>query len=154
MKVEIINKDFINIFFNNSFIKDTELDKTTISSTIKKLITKVIRIYKLKLDGFYKIKVYPNKKIGIYLNVVRIEDYDFGYGMDYRVLVYPDSEFYLETEEYLGNYDNLYYDNKFYINIKDIENIIDVLDYGKIVFGEEIKDISNGVKIKKRLPSK
>ena len=148
MKVERISDDYINIYINNGLIGDISLDKNTISNTVKKIINKVIKMYRLKLQGFYKVKVYPNKKLGIYLCIIKLDDNEFSMGMDYRVLVYPDSDFYLESEEYLNSYNNIYYNDKFYINIKDVNNIIEIIDKGKIIFGEETSGISSGIKIK------
>ena len=78
MKVEKINDDLINIYFNPFYFKDIDLNnKLELIEVIKDLIKKAESRYKLFLSGFYKIKVYPNKKLGVFLNIIKIDDNEF-----------------------------------------------------------------------------
>ena len=49
---------------------------------------------RLNLRGFYKLKVYLNSKIGIFLDVNKLDDNDFTNNLDLRILFFYDVDFY------------------------------------------------------------
>lgn len=152
MRVEKVNDDFINIYFNPFYFKDIDLNnKMELVDVIKELIKKVEVRYKLFLSGFYKIKVYPSKKLGVFLNIIKIDDNEFSNTTDFRIVIYPNEKFYLETEVYevFNNVKKRYYNNKFYIDSEDIENIDSISDMINIIYGNEVKElITNSIVIK------
>lgn len=152
MKVEKINDDLINIYFNPFYFKDIDLNnKLELIEVIKDLIKKAESRYKLFLSGFYKIKVYPNKKLGVFLNIIKIDDNEFSNTTDFRIVIYPNEKFFLETELYelFNNVDMRYCNNKFYIDIDDVDNILPISDMVDVIYGSDVKKLlSNSIIIK------
>ena len=72
----------------------------TLLNEIKDILIKIDTRYKLDLNGFYKIKVYPNQKIGVFLNIIKIDDNEFNQEADFRIIIYQNEPFLFETEEY------------------------------------------------------
>ena len=71
MRIEIVNDEDIDIFINAYQFNGINLkDKETLLNEIKDILIKIDTRYKLDLNGFYKIKVYPNQKIGVFLNII------------------------------------------------------------------------------------
>lgn len=147
MRVEKISEDLYNIFINKLYFKDIDLtNKIELISIIKELLNKIETRYRLNLNGFYKIKVYPKKEIGVYLNVIKIDDNEFSSGADFRIVIYQNEKFFLETDNYEildKNKMKMYYDNKFYIDIDDIKDINSIIDMGNIIYGKEAKTMLN-----------
>lgn len=145
MKIEMINSDLINVFISNFYFEDIDIDKKIeLVSLIKNLISKIDSRYKLNLNGFYKIKVYPKKQVGIFLHIIKIDDNEFSEGADFRIVVYQNERFFLETENYekIKNYPNKkYYNQKFYVDIDDIININSLIEFCNIIYGDDVKDI-------------
>lgn len=145
MKVEMIDSDLINVFINNFYFKNTDFEKKIeLISIIKDLIAKMDYRYKLSLNGFYKIKVYPYKKIGVFLDIIKIDDNEFSNGADFRIVVYQNEKFYLETDNYEildPKIEKRYYRDKFYINLDDIKDINKIIDLGNIIYGNDVKEM-------------
>ena len=144
MKVEKINDDLINIYFNPFYFKDIDLNnKLELIEVIKDLIKKAESRYKLFLSGFYKIKVYPNKKLGVFLNIIKIDDNEFSNTTDFRIVIYPNEKFFLETELYelFNNVEMRYCNNKFYIDIDDVDNILPISDMVDVIYGSDVKKL-------------
>lgn len=152
MKVEKISDDLINIYFNIFYFKDIDINnKLQLIEAIKTLIKKAEIRYKLFLSGFYKIKVYPHKKLGVFINIIKIDDNEFSNTTDFRIVIYPNEQFFIETDHYelFSNIEKRYNNDKFYINIDDIENINYIVDMINIIYGNEVKELlSSSVVIK------
>lgn len=145
MKVELINEDDLDIYVNPYNFNDIDCyHKDDILSYIKDFIIKINDRYKLNLSGFYKIKAYFNHKVGLFLNVIKIDDNEFNNEADFRIILFQNEEFLFETEDYeiIKAYPNKrYYKNKFYVNIENIDNINKLIDMGSIIYGEEAKKV-------------
>ena len=144
MRVEIINSEYLTVFLNKCYFDEIDFEKKSdIIVCIKDIISKIDSRYRLNLNGFYKIKVFPNKKLGVYLDLIKIDDNDFNDRADFRIVIYQDSNFYLEMDVCdIKNIDEkIYYNNNFYININDINNIDKYMDYGQIIYGDRAKEI-------------
>lgn len=144
MRVEIINSEYLTVFLNKCYFDEIDFEKKSdIIVCIKDIISKIDSRYRLNLNGFYKIKVFPNKKLGVYLDIIKIDDNDFNDRADFRIVIYQDSNFYLEMDVCdIKNIDEkIYYNNNFYININDINNIDKYMDYGQIIYGDGAKEI-------------
>ena len=101
MRIEIVNDEDIDIFINAYQFNGINLkDKETLLNEIKDILIKIDTRYKLNLNGFYKIKVYPNQKIGVFLNIIKIDDNEFNQEVDFRIIIYQNEPFLFETEEY------------------------------------------------------
>lgn len=145
MKVEKINDELLSIFLNIYYFKKTDINnKLELINIIKELLNKVENRFNLNLNGFYKINVYPNKKLGVFLDLIKIDDNEFTSWADFRIVIHQNEKFYLETD----NYEDFkyikrkkYFNHKFYINIEDLKNITKEIDLGNIMYGNDIKNI-------------
>ena len=143
MRFEIVDDDCIDVFINKYNFRDFEIvQKDILLTTIKDLILKMNIRYKLNLSGFYKIKVFPNDKLGVFLNIIKIDDNDFSNEAEFRIIVYNDEKFFLETDE-VEMFDRKilkrYYNGKFYMDIDEIDNIFSFIDMGNIIYGDDVK---------------
>lgn len=145
MKVELINDDDLDIYVNPYNFNDISCcSKEIILNYIKEFISKISYRYKLNLSGFYKIKAYFNNKVGLFLNLIKIDDNEFNNEADFRIILFQNEKFFFETEDYdtIKNYENKkYYNNKFYVDTDSIDNMNQLTDMGKIVYGDEAREI-------------
>lgn len=144
MKIEKITDDKYTIFINNIYLKIENFDdKEEIIKNVKDVIMKIKN--KLSLRGFYKIKVYVNKRIGLFLNLVRLEELDFSNILDLRVIVYLNEEVYFETEDIdiLPSNKKIHIlNNKYYCNAKYLD-IMKIVEFGRFVYGIELSKLLN-----------
>ncbi len=145
MRVELINDEIIEIFINSYNFDDIDtMNKEVILEYIKDYLMIINNRYKLNLSGFYKIKAYFNKMMGLFLNVIKIDDNEFSNDADFRIILFQNEKFLFEVDVYdlIKDYKNKYfYKNKFYTNIDDIKDIDKLIDMGKIIYGDEVKEV-------------
>ncbi len=146
MKIELRGKDNYNIFINGALLKEVSLtDKEGLIQFIKKFILKIKN--RLNLHGFYKVKVIPNKKIGVFLDIIKLDDLDLANTLDLRVVVFLDEPIYYETNDYelVENCnDKRYFEDKFYCIVDDcFEGILEKVEFGRFIYGKEIANILN-----------
>lgn len=145
MRVEKINDEMINIYLNTFNFKNIDVEnKIELVAKIKEILSKVEQRYKVNFNGFYKVKVYPNKKIGVFLNILKIDDNEFSSGADFRIIVYLGEKFLLETSEYEQldkNIEKRVLGDRFYIDLDHIKEINKVIDLGNVIYGEDTEKI-------------
>lgn len=143
MKIEVIDKNNIFVFINSEYLTEEDFkSKEDIIFTVKDFIQTYKN--KLHLRGFYKIRVYVNKKVGLFLDIIRLEEIELSNAVDLRVIVHMDDKIYFETEDYdiIPNHINKYYYNhKFYCDASLIPNILKVVEFGNFIYGNHMLDI-------------
>ncbi len=143
MKIEIADKKNIFIFINSGYLNDTDLaSKEDIIFAVKDFIIKYKK--RLNLRGFYKVKVFVNKKVGLFLDINRLEDIELSNTVDLRVIVYMDEKIYFETENYYilpDRVDKYYYNNRFYCDASLVPNILNIVEFGSFIYGDMVLDI-------------
>lgn len=142
MKICFTSNDEFSIFVNSLYfrIKDYN-NKEEIISKVKDILLKVKS--KLKLRGFYKIKVYCDSRVGIFIDGVRIDDSNSNV-LDLRVIVYLDCEIYFKTDDYflIKDCKNIrYYRDNFYCLANDISDINEVIEFGEFVYGDMVLEM-------------
>ena len=123
MKITINNENFI-IYVNKKLINYDINDKNSIEKYIKDLILKIRKIYKIKIAGYYTVKVYQNIKYGLIFDIKKEDElYFFPDLIDLKVSIEYNSKILLESDDYFIFNSNKVYikDNKYYVNIKDLE---------------------------------
>lgn len=139
LKVDIKNDNFI-IYVNKHSINYDMKNKKDIEKNIKDLLLKIRKIYKIKLSGYYKIKVYQNDLYGLIFDCVKEDDLDFFPDFcDLKVNILYDSKMLLESDDFFifnNNKKTYKKGNKFYINIKDLNEleIIKLSEFCKIKY--------------------
>ena len=139
MKVDIKNDNFI-IYVNKYLINYDIKNRKDIEENIKDLLIRIRKIYKIKLSGYYKIKVYQNDLYGLIFDCVKEDDLDFFPDLcDLKVNILYDSKMLLESDDFFifnNNKKTYKKGNKFYINIKDLNEleIIKLSEFCKIKY--------------------
>lgn len=142
-----IEEDNIVIFINQKSINFNYRIKEKIEDYIKKLIIKIKKIYKIKISGSYEVLIYQNNNYGLIIEMNKIDDLEFFPELiDLKINVYYDSEIFIEINDYflISNYKNIYYyDDKYYINIKNISNKdqLCLSEFSNYIYGNSIKNI-------------
>ncbi|MDO5393909.1 MAG: hypothetical protein Q4F33_04830 [Mycoplasmatota bacterium] len=146
MKIEICEKGIYKIFVNKEIIKNVDYEsRDEIVNCVKDIL------YKLKLRlglcGFYKIKVFPHNKIGIFLEAIKLDDSEYSNSLDLRVVVYMDERFYFETDDYFvikECNDKRYFEGLFYCLVDDnFDPFIAKVEFGKFIYGKDVNKVLN-----------
>lgn len=121
-------------------------DKQEIITLVKNTVLKVNKIYHLNLKGFYKVRVYLNKKVGLVIEIIQVDDISIHPTIDFRVLVYFDQDFYIEVDDYdvLPLHKKVIFVNdKFYIDVCSLDDkeISYLLEFGRVIY--KIDEIEN-----------
>lgn len=139
MKVDIKNDNFI-IYVNKYLINYDMKNRKDIEENIKDLLIRIRKIYKIKLSGYYKIKVYQNDLYGLIFECIKEDDLDFFSDFcDLKINILYDSKILLESDDFFifnNNKKTYKKGNKFYINIKDLNEleIIKLSEFCKIKY--------------------
>ena len=146
MKIEVLGKDDYIIFLTKEYLGDIDLvQKENLISFIKNYILKLKRY--LSLSGFYKVKVFPQDKIGVFLELLKLDDMDLSNNLDLRIIIMQDQKFFFETEDYdlIKNYnDKRYYDGHFYCVVDDsFDGILEKVEFGRFIYGKEVNNLLN-----------
>lgn len=101
---------------------------------------------KLKLSGFYRVIVI-NKKIGTFIEIVRIEKSFYKNVLDLKIIIEED-KVYFKTDDYfkIKDMNNIkYHNNNYYVLVDDsFSDIIEKVEFGEFIFGDgELSLIDN-----------
>lgn len=146
MKVEIVDSGAFSVFINRLYAKNCDFSsKETIVSFIKVFMNKLKN--RLHLRGFYKVKVFVHEKIGLFLDIIRLDDIEFSNVLDLRIIVYFDENIFFEVDDYfiIEDFPNIrYFDDKFYCLIdKNCDQLYKIIEFGRFVYGDEAFKLLN-----------
>ena len=143
--MKLVFKDNKIIVFLN---KRLDLDKIKLEIYFKKLFLKIKDRYSLKLNGYYNINVYIDDYYG---SIIEIENEDLDY---YNYFNQIDMEIKVNRTTFLYEIDfdyitkdiltktNIYkLNNKLYFKIKDKSIVNKIIEYSKIIYNEQVKEI-------------
>ena len=100
MKVDIKNDNFI-IYVNKYLINYDMKNRKDIEENIKDLLIRIRKIYKIKLSGYYKIKIYQNDLYGLIFECIKEDDLDFFPDFcDLKINILYDSKILLESDDF------------------------------------------------------
>ena len=138
MKVEFNeNKIYVYLYQNDIDINNIE----NLNNKIKIIFIKIIKKYNLDLYGFNKVVIYHNTKYGIVLEIEKIYSIYPSKIIDLKIIIYKNTLMYLEFDDYyfVNKPKNLIIkNNKYYLNIDNIKNITDYIEYGKLIFKKNL----------------
>lgn len=149
MNIKLLTKDNYRIFINKHFFKELDMsEKEQIVDFVKTVILQKRK--SLNLRGFYKVLVYLNKKVGMFIELSKLEDSSYFNNLDLRVIVNNDSEIYFETEDYFliqNCKDVRFFNGNFYALLNDdIDNILKIIEFGRLIYGEDVINLlANGI---------
>ena len=149
MRIESYGKFDFKIFINSDYIGDLDYsNKELVINFIKKLLVKLKS--KLSMRGFYKIRVYPNDKIGMFLDVTKLDDIDLSNNLDLRIIIMYDEDYYFETEDYdlIKNCNDLRYKDGFFYCLVDnsFDKVLEKVEFGRFIYGKEVINLLNNSK--------
>lgn len=149
MKIESISFSDFSIFISSNYLNiDDYKDQEQVVKYVKILVKKLKN--RLKLKGFYKLKVFVNSNVGLFVDVIKIDDLEYSNVLDLRVIVFLDSDIYFETDDYFLIGDNkevIFYGDKFYCSVNNLDNIYNYLEFGNFIYGDEVLKILEQGKI-------
>ena len=146
MKIISNKEDFI------IFLVKTNLDNIDLKEYVKKLIIKLKNKLKRYISGYYKVNVYINNYYGMIIELLKEEEYDFFKDfVELDINIIENSKMYFEFTDYFTiiNKTNIYYyNNNYYVNIDKLnkKEILKLSEYGKIIYGNELKNIETKLK--------
>ena len=130
MKITKINDTDYKIYYYKSIFEEKSL-----YSDIKELVKKIQK--RLKLNGFYKVTV-VSKKIGLFLELKRIEDSFYKNTLDLKIEVKDDDIYYKTTDYFIiRDLSNIEYkDGMYYCVVDDsFDEILEKVEFGDFIFG-------------------
>ena len=131
MKFEVLDDKYL-FFTNKIYIFDEEKD---ISVFLKDMFLIINEVYSLELFGYFKVDIFIDDKIGAFVEISKLDDYiSYSKKIDTKVIINRNS-FYFKTKDLslIYQYENIYRkDNYYYVSTKDVENILDLLDFCEI----------------------
>lgn len=140
MKIEALTKDNYRFFINKLLIKINLENKEDIIDYVKEIILKKKKT--LNLRGFYKVIVYVNKKCGLFMELVKLEDSNYFNNLDLRVIVNLEADVYFETEDFFLIKKALeirYNAGLFYCLVDDsFDEKFEKAEFGKYIFGDDV----------------
>ncbi len=142
MKIERLSLGQFLLFFNVSYLKDVTLNKDNLIQLVKELLAKFQNL--LLLNGFYKVKVFVHQRVGIFLNILQVEEFEYGESVDFRIVVYLDEKIYFRTKDYfiLPKDVPIYFDyTYFYCDVDDILDIMSVVEFGSFIYGKDLEAV-------------
>lgn len=139
MKIEF-KEDKTIVYLYKYQLSFDDIEK--VNKEIKNIFIKLIKVYKLDLQGYLKVHVYCNKIYGYVLEIESLyTDSDFE-AVDLKLVIYDNCEFYFKTDDYsmIESHDKIYYDgNSFYVNIAKLDNLINYIEHGEIIYNFDKK---------------
>lgn len=150
MRLESDLKNNYIVFLSNDYIGDIDYtSKGKIGLYLKKIIVILKKRYNLVLKGFYEVNVYINKKVGMFIEINKIGEYDFDTEeIDLKIVVHFDSDFYFKTDNYdvISKYKNIkFFEDSYYIDVDDIgdNEVIKIIEMGEFIYGKDSDEISS-----------
>ena len=123
-----------------SLARKLHFDKEELTKNIKVLLAKVIRIYQINLSGIYQVVIYENKYYGYVLEILKIKEFEYSDFIDLKLEIKFNQPFYLAVDNYiyLEGINNVFYkNNRFFVNLKDVNDVNKIIEYGDVVYKEE-----------------
>lgn len=143
MKVEQISPNQLTVFLNANYLKEEDINsKERVVDIVKRWLLQLKK--QLHLSGFYKVKVYGHSKVGLFLDLLRLEELEYCSALDLRVVVFLEEKVYFETTEYqvLPKDATIYYNDCFYYcDVNSISSLLSVVDFGRFVYGRELQKL-------------
>lgn len=137
MKVESMEDGF-RIFVQNNYFDKIDWDnKDKISEQVKNVFFMIKKNYHISIKGLYRVKVYPNK-LGVLIIAIKLDNESYGSSeFDLRIIVFFDKEIYLKFDDcYLLDKLPYFYKDGYFVNINNIGDIINIVEFGEICLGE------------------
>lgn len=136
MRFEILDDKYL-YFTSKIYSLENEND---ISLFLKDVFLNICEIYFVELYGYFKVDIYIDDKIGVFVEIKKLDDYVlYGKKIDTKVSI-SHNNFYLKTNDLslIFQYKPIYKNNNYYyVSTKNVDNYLDLMEFLSI----EYKDI-------------
>lgn len=135
LKVSFFDEDHFIVQLESSI---DATSKQNILLLLKMICIHLKKAYHCKIKGYYEVVIYRNQ--GYY--VCCFEKEDDGSQIDFNITLYLNSVLLYEFDDdeyFLGP--KIIYQNKYYVELEEVINRIDYLEYGRVVYGKEVDSI-------------
>lgn len=155
MRIEYSDMDNFTVYlYDENKLKDIELIKSNPESFFKNIFLILKNKYKFKLEGLYKVELFPCSNYGIIIEIEKvIEDFYHNYidGVDLKIKINDESDILFEIDDPLLIKDTkdvavFKKDDKFYLMYLDkISNkeLYKILEHSNLIYGEKCLEIIN-----------
>ena len=130
------------------YLMDNFFDyKEDLTLKVKEIFIRLIEFYHYDLKGVFNVSLFENIKYGTILEIKKIDELLFPRDIiDIRLKIYNNKKIYFKTKDmfYINKYNNIYYDGKFYyIDIENIDNYLNIAEYGNLLYKEKDNYLKN-----------
>lgn len=139
MRIEKVGMKQFLIFVNNLYYQNLEFTKDNLITFTKDLLLKLKN--RLFLQGFYKVKVYVNKNLGLFLEILELERFEYENNLDFKIIIYLEEKIYFKTKDYfiLPQNTTVYWDKNFYYcDVDLVSNINSLVEFGEFIYGKSL----------------
>ena len=125
------------------YLYQYQLNTNNLYDEIRNIIIKLIKKYKINFYGYSVVSIYNNDKYGSILeieNIYESNEYNLN-NIDLRINIYKNVTMYLEFDDIFFNDIKKHLivkKNKYYIDIKNIDNLLEYIEYGRIKYKNDI----------------
>ena len=138
MNIKFIDNLSFNVYIKKEELKDINIkNKEEVEKYLKQLIKRIMKIYKIIIEGFYDVNIYIDKYYGIMINFnkERLEYYDYFNGQVEMNINLKEISFLYEVNDIpiklLNKLETIKIDNNLYLKIikelnqKEFMNLIE-----------------------------
>lgn len=154
MKICEIDDDIYKIFLNDLEIKDINVEsEKSLESTIRGVILRLKSKYDIVLKGLYDVSIFIKEGVSAYIIIEKINTFLFREkDIDLRIKIIFNSKFYFKTFDYdvVKAFNDIYfYNNEYYTEVSNLEDINKYIEFGEIIYDDNLNIEHLGLKINK-----
>ena len=154
MKICDIDDDIYKIFLNDLEIKNINVaSEKSLESTIRGVILRLKSKYDIVLKGLYDVSIFIKEGVSAYIIIEKVNAFLFREkDIDLRIKIIFNSKFYFKTFDYdvVKAFNDVYfYNNEYYTEVSNLEDINKYIEFGDIIYDDNLNIEHLGLKINK-----
>lgn len=154
MKICEIDDDIYKIFLNDLEIKNINVaSEKSLESTIRGVILRLKSKYDIVLKGLYDVSIFIKEGVSAYITIEKVNTFLFREkDIDLRIKIIFNSKFYFKTFDYdvvKACNDVYFYNNEYYTEVSNLEDINKYIEFGDIIYDDNLNIEHLGLKINK-----
>lgn len=154
MKICDIDDDIYKIFLNDLEIKNINVaSEKSLESTIRGVILRLKSKYDIVLKGLYDVSIFIKEGVSAYIIIEKVNTFLFREkDIDLRIKIIFNSKFYFKTFDYdvVKDFNDVYfYNNEYYTEVSNLEDINKYIEFGDIIYDDNLNIEHLGLKINK-----
>lgn len=148
MKLSFLSDEEFKIYINKEYLNIALEDEKKLYESLKKILLNMRKRHSYNIYGFYKVNIYKINELGYLFLFTKKEESFLCKTIELKIVKNNSEDVYFEFENYEEMFKKKkvkFYNNKFYINVEDVNK--DILyrlsEYFEIVIDDRLKYISN-----------